>query len=462
MLESQVENLQTLCSQINENIYSLQRLSTSLQLKDRITKVTKLYDDGQTVIGYKLFFNTSTAISIYDGVAGQIPVIGTKYVLGEGGFYWTIQYDNGKINFLTDASGNKIPANGSIIPFLKVVDGRWLVSYDSGKTFSDIGQATGDAADTMFKSFKITDDYVEIVLSNDTVFRIPTQSAYEKLKKSTDEINTNLKTLQRLTQNIKDSVFVFITEMKDIKNDVDSVIGQQVFLSDGTDFSIYSYISSLVPIINAVKDTTDNNYYWGIKYEDSEFEWLLTENGDKILASGEDVAEAPIFGAALDTISTSIHKGLYVWTKESNGVAEYMLDKDSLTIQAKLQGSLFANVTDYGAYVEFKIKETGDTFKLYKKYSVALDSTDFAMAVKDTVMVKYNLCGFENEVVDFITQDGFKAVADTSSNTIKIISPTYNFTSRASQVIAFFKYVSDDFTSTVTATFNITKKEEDE
>lgn len=461
LMEGQVENLQTLCDQINENIYSLQRLSISLQMKDRITKLTKLYsDDGQEVIGYKISFNTNSAITIYDGVAGKIPVIGTKYLVNEGGFFWTVQYDNDPVNYLTDASGNKIPANGSIIPFLKVVDGRWLVSYDSGKTFTDIGQATGESADTMFKSFKISDDYVEIVLTNGTTFKIPTQAAYEKLKQSTNEVNTNLAALKVLTKDIKDSVFVFITDMKDIKNEKDSVIGKRVFLSDGTDFPIYSYISSLVPIINAVKDTTDNNYYWGLKFDDSEFEWMLDEDGQRINVLSSQT-NAPIFGAAVDTIATSANKGLYVWTFEKNGTPEYVFDNDSHTIQAVMNGNLFASITDKGAYVDFKIKATEETFKLYKKYAVVLDSTNFAMAVSDTVTVKYNLCGFDNESVDFITQDGFKAIADTAANSIRIISPAA-FTSKASQVMAFFKYGDNDYSSTVTATFNITKKEEDE
>jgi len=113
------------------------------------------------------------------GEAGATPVIGVAKDI-DGIYYWTL---NG--NWLVDESGNKVPTTGKdgadgvqgetgatgpqgpqgdqgetgttgpqgpqgeagkdgITPQLKIEDGRWLVSYDNGQNWVDVGQATGD------------------------------------------------------------------------------------------------------------------------------------------------------------------------------------------------------------------------------------------------------------------------------------------------------------------------------
>ena len=122
------------------------------------------------------------------GEAGETPMIGVAKDT-DGVYYWTL---NG--GWLVDESGNKIPTTGKdgaqgetgatgpqgatgatgpqgpqgeqgetgatgpqgpqgvqgeagkdgVTPQLKIEDGRWLVSYDSGQSWADVGQATGD------------------------------------------------------------------------------------------------------------------------------------------------------------------------------------------------------------------------------------------------------------------------------------------------------------------------------
>ena len=76
----------------------------------------------------------------------------------DGCYYWTLDGE-----WLTDEKGNKVKAQGTdgkdgvdgedgndgtdgedgITPQLKIENGRWMLSMDDGKTWTDIGQAAG-------------------------------------------------------------------------------------------------------------------------------------------------------------------------------------------------------------------------------------------------------------------------------------------------------------------------------
>lgn len=176
-LESRVEKLEELCRQMNTNISSLQTLVTALQNSDYITAVTPVTSGGQT-IGYTMTFKHALPITIYhgtngkdgqDGRNGTTPVIGV--VPYNGVYYWTL---NG--TWLTDTSGNKIKAEGTvgrdgvngkpgqdgddgqdgkpgedgedgITPQLKIENEYWYISYDNGASWIQLGKATGDKRD---------------------------------------------------------------------------------------------------------------------------------------------------------------------------------------------------------------------------------------------------------------------------------------------------------------------------
>lgn len=119
-LESRVEKLEELCKQMNTNISSLQTLVTALQDNDYITAVTPITNGGKT-IGYTITFKKASPITIYHGTDGKDGQDGTDGTNGkdgvtpkigvakfEGAYYWTL---NGE--WLTDASGNKIKAEGT-------------------------------------------------------------------------------------------------------------------------------------------------------------------------------------------------------------------------------------------------------------------------------------------------------------------------------------------------------------
>ena len=138
-LEQRVLRLEELCQELNTNVSSLKVLVTALQDKDYVTGVNPIVQ-GQTVIGYSISFTKSPAITIYHGKDGETPIIGVTEI--DGIMYWTI---NGE--FVTDNKGNKICASArdGITPQFRIVDGKWQLSSDGGKTWKEVGQATGDS-----------------------------------------------------------------------------------------------------------------------------------------------------------------------------------------------------------------------------------------------------------------------------------------------------------------------------
>lgn len=143
-LEDRVEQLETLCRQLNSDISSLHTLVTALQQNDYVTGVVPVVSGGETV-GYTITFTKSDPITIYhgkDGENGHTPVIGVELV--NDVYYWTL--DGAP---LTDsATGARIPASASdgMTPQLRIEEGYWQLSYD-GSEWQQLGQATGDKGD---------------------------------------------------------------------------------------------------------------------------------------------------------------------------------------------------------------------------------------------------------------------------------------------------------------------------
>nr|MBE6191165.1 hypothetical protein [Rikenellaceae bacterium] len=203
-LANRVAKLEQLCQQMNTNISSLQTIVNALQQNDYITSVAPVTQGGK-VIGYTITFSRSGAITIYHGEDGKDGTNGANGKDGytpqvgvmkdtDGIYYWTVDGE-----WLLDAKGNKIQAvgtdgkdgedgtNGSngkdgITPQLKIENDYWYVSYDNGKTWTQLGKATGadgsdgtDGADgdSIFKSVTQDDEFVYFNLSDGTMITLP-------------------------------------------------------------------------------------------------------------------------------------------------------------------------------------------------------------------------------------------------------------------------------------------------
>ena len=215
-LENRVTKLEELCKQMNTNISSLQKIVDALQDNLSISKVEQISD------GYIIYFSDGSTATIKNGKdSGTIPIIGVKQDT-DGIYYWTLDGE-----WLTDEKGNKVKAQGTdgkdgvdgedgndgangedgvdgtngkdgITPQLKIENGRWMLSMDNGKTWTDIGQATGadgkdgkdgedgadgtdgedgvdgkDGTNGIFKSVREDDDNVYFTLEDDSVITIP-------------------------------------------------------------------------------------------------------------------------------------------------------------------------------------------------------------------------------------------------------------------------------------------------
>lgn len=215
--EDRILKLETLCSQMNTNITSLQTIIVALQSNDYIVNVSPI-KEGDKEIGYTIAFAKSGAITIYhgkdgkngkdgkdgtdgkDGQNGYAPEIGVKQH-SDGKYYWTLDG-----TWLLDNNGNMIPttgkdgndgANGTdgtdgqdgITPQLKIEDGYWLISYDKGATWQKLGKATGingidgtpsiDGGDGnhIFESITQNDDFVIFTLSDGKILKIAKYSS---------------------------------------------------------------------------------------------------------------------------------------------------------------------------------------------------------------------------------------------------------------------------------------------
>lgn len=164
--------------------------------KDGITPLLKIDAEGYWTISYdngkiynRILDSNNSPISAIgkngqdgkDGQDGKTPEIAIKQDF-DGIYYWTKDGE-----WLTDQQGQKIKANGidgengkdAIAPKLKIENGRWLLSTDEGKSWIDIGQATGNDGedgkdgDSFFQNVTQDDEKVTLILANGTTIYIP-------------------------------------------------------------------------------------------------------------------------------------------------------------------------------------------------------------------------------------------------------------------------------------------------
>ena len=379
--ESRIEYLETLCGQMNTNIKALQTTIAALQDKDYVTNVAPITSGGKQV-GYTITFLKSGSVTIYHGkdgakgdqgeagADGQTPIIGIKQDT-DGIYYWTLNggwllSDGQKVKAVgTDGAKGETGAQGpqgdqgiqgetgatgpqgpqgeqgiqgeagkdGVTPQLKIEDGKWLISYDKGVSWEEVGQATGDqgpqgetgatgpqgpqgeqgnpgvSGDSMFTDINYSNnDYVLFTLSNGQQFKIPTWSAFESLKEQCDQMNANIDALQTVVSALQNNDYV--TSVTPIYEGVKE-IGYIINFSKGGKATIYhgkdgekgeqgdkgetgekgdkgdqgeAGVDGQTPVIG-IKQDTDGICYWTLNGS-----WLLSD-GQKVKAVGTDGAK---------------------------------------------------------------------------------------------------------------------------------------------------------------------------
>ena len=178
-----VTNLEARCRQANENIISLEKVLTSIQEKNLVTSVSALGGNGE-LSGYEIFFQNGQSYKLYfgsdgkdgadgkdasDGADSHRPIISVK-LDSDGKWYWTLDDE-----WLTDQNGNKIPAisNDDITPSFKIENGYWFLSYDQGKSWSEMGPADGIDGDLILSDVQYDDQFLYLTLADGSVIELP-------------------------------------------------------------------------------------------------------------------------------------------------------------------------------------------------------------------------------------------------------------------------------------------------
>ncbi|MBQ0143602.1 MAG: hypothetical protein KBS78_00210, partial [Bacteroidales bacterium] len=160
----------------NNSLTSLQTIIAALQSGSYIKSMMPLMEDSRQV-GYIFTLSSGETFTVRDGKDGKdgyMPMVGVKCD-DHGNYWWTLDEE-----FLLDASGNKVKADG-VVPQFDIVDGFWNVSYDNGKTWVEIGKANGtDGADgkngdSLFSEIEYTEgaNVVKFILADGTPIILP-------------------------------------------------------------------------------------------------------------------------------------------------------------------------------------------------------------------------------------------------------------------------------------------------
>ena len=164
-IEERLSKLEQLMQTANQNIASLQTLTSVLDGAVFVTEITELPD------GFQLKFSNGKTVTLKNGADGHTPAIGVK-ADADGVYYWTIDGQ-----WLLDASGSKVrvtgadgaPGTAGVTPQLKIENGWWYVSTDNGATWTKLAEATtGGGGDSFFKDVTYDDEYVYITLADGT------------------------------------------------------------------------------------------------------------------------------------------------------------------------------------------------------------------------------------------------------------------------------------------------------
>ena len=139
----EIEQLQNMDDQIlnrleslNSDVSSMLKIVNAIRAGVYIKSIASVTDsEGRD--GYVITLNNGETFTIYDGKDGKdgyTPSVGVKKDENDGVYYWTLDGQ-----YMTDATGGKIRADGAK-PSFEIRNGYWHISYDGGKTWTNLGQ----------------------------------------------------------------------------------------------------------------------------------------------------------------------------------------------------------------------------------------------------------------------------------------------------------------------------------
>ena len=306
-LEDRIAQLEELCQRMNTNISSLQTLVEALQQNDYVTGVVPVTQGGETV-GYTISFAKSEPVTIYHGekgdkgdkgdtgatgdtgaagVAGNdghTPVMGVEEV--DGVYYWTVDGEP-----LTDDDGNRIPASArdeisDMTPQFRIESGYWEISYDNGKSWQRLGQATGDkgdpglpGGDSIFREVTQDDTQVYFTLADGSQIVLPKLSALAIEFSEGTSLNFDLDETKTVYYTITGGSEHYVVKVEMLNDD-----GGYTLRTIPSDMSGLIYISAAIPTVNQVI--------------------VSVSDGTRTILAAIDVAIKPSFDGRTVTVAT--------------------------------------------------------------------------------------------------------------------------------------------------------------
>lgn len=170
---NQMHEIEALCNDFNVDMKILETLVNSIQTRDTVSQFSPLVEDGEEVGYIVTFVNAGTVIIRYGANSEYVPKLGFKCDDSDE-YFWTIDGE-----WLLDDNGNKVPASGAskVVPQFKVEENYWCISFDGGENWirldKTIDGVIEDGVKAVFKNVYSEDDYLYVVLADDTVLQLP-------------------------------------------------------------------------------------------------------------------------------------------------------------------------------------------------------------------------------------------------------------------------------------------------
>ena len=425
ILERRIEKLEQRCREMNTTLEGLHKIVQKLESYDFLTKVDPIFSGGG-IVGYTLYFTHSDPIRLYNGTDAGTPVLGVSKGT-DGVWYWTVQYpDQSKPVFLTDNYGNRI-STATASPMIRIENGYWMVSYDEGEIWHNLGKATGDDGASFFESIRDMGTHYEFNLLNGSTISLPTWDNFQQVLETCRKSNQNLESFKQLLAATVKRVYVH--DMTDIVIG-DQVVGCRLELTDHSVYTFYNGTGLNTPTLSASRDADDesDHWYWMINYgEDGS--WILDENGDRIQADAPESLSVKL------SVQRDGDDPIYYWAVSyGDGEPQFLLvngakvpasqevpqpvvtglvDIDNETVSIRLAG---------GEEILLPLEHA-----LQVNLLAPVNNQVLEMAASDTVSFVCRLVGGDEraEVLP-IAADEFFATARTTNHvdwTIRVISP---------------------------------------
>lgn len=368
-LERRISNLEQKCAQLNTNVESLKKIVETVQSYDFVTSVITHRGIDNNITGYTIKFSHSSPITLYTGTDADTPVVGVQYNYTDGLYYWTVTYPStGKTEYITNNFGMKVPATATS-PIYKIENGYWMISYDQGDIWHNMGKATGDTGVSFVKNVVENGDFVQFNFLDNTSIKLPTWDSYQALVTSMERAESNLKTLNTLYEALEKKVYA--ADVIPIMSG-STTIGYKIVLSDGTEMPFYNGVADNIPKLGASRDSenlSDPAYYWTIKYPGEEtFDWILAD-GNKVKAEASDGVEV--------TLDFYNYGGVYYWAvRYGDNDPEPLLYKGTLVrASAVAPEAVISNVTVTSSQITLTTSK-GETIEIprYPEIQITFNS----------------------------------------------------------------------------------------